>query len=119
MPQPCLEERVEPALGGTLSGFEQLLGAVPDPVLLEPVRLAHELDQALLVWLLPLEVHLVPFGDFRILEKSPGLGIHPVFGHSVFLGVDVFENLFDGLVLLNQLDGVLGTDPSAKRSQHT
>ncbi len=69
--QSDLEEGIQAALSVSLPPLEQLLGAVPDPLLAESLLLHHELDEALLVRLLPLQLHLVCRGHFRLLKQPP------------------------------------------------
>ena len=60
--------------------------------------------------------YLVSFSDFWFGEQSSCLGILPVFGDGILLGVNVLEDLFNRFVLLNKLDGILWSNPPRKIS---
>ena len=98
-------------------GVDQLLGAVPDTLLLEAVLLAHKLHQRLDVGHAPLELQtrLVStaalkwtyldgggVGDLRVFEELARLGKLPVRRQGILGLVEVLNDLLDGTVLFHQ-----------------
>ena len=58
--------------------------------------------------------YLVSFSDFWFGEQSSCLGILPVFGDGILLGVNVLKDLFNRFVLLNKLDGIFWSNSPKK-----
>ena len=61
-----------------------------------------------------LSTYLVSFSDFWFGEQSSCLGILPVFGDGILLGVNVLKDLFNRFVLLNKLDGIFWSNSPKK-----
>ena len=76
--------------------------------------LDEELDQALDIGRLPLEVALggVSGADVGFEEELAGVGEGPVFGEGELLlvGLDVCDDAFEGFVVADELEGGGGAD---------
>ena len=66
------------------------------------------------IMLIQTSTYFVSFSDFWFGEQSSCLGILPVFGDGVLLGVNVLKDLFNRFVLLNKLDGIFWSNSPEK-----
>jgi hypothetical protein len=76
----------------------------------EAFFVAHVLDDSFFIWLLPLQFNFIWIRDIWINKQLACLRKRPVLWHNVLFGVDVFQNLFNRLVLFNKIDSSFGSD---------
>jgi hypothetical protein len=104
-----LKEALEAALLCRLHVLLQLGRSVPHAVLVEVLVLDEELDQALDVGRLPLEVTFWGVGGLYVglEEEKARVGKGPVFGKDQLLLIvlDVFDDAFEVLVVADELEG--------------
>jgi len=79
-------------------------------LLLEAFVLHHELDQTLLVGLLPFELHFSGIKDLMLQEQLSRGIVVPVFWERVLGLVKVLANLLNRVVLLDELNCLLWAD---------